>query len=392
MAEQPPRDLKSGNRFSDKVEREEESLDTLANLFARAGFETVDPPILQPVAPFLDYSGEDVRRRMYMTSDPTGREFCLRPDFTIPVALDHLKAGGGVARLSYLGPVFRHRPDSDEQSEFLQAGVEAYGGTDEAANDAEIIALAIEAAALAGVSNPIVRLGDVGLAAAFLDALDLPAIWRRRLWRQQGRPEGLDAFFSRMDDAPRTDTAAFPALAALLRAGETEDATRVVEDVLAMSGTETVGGRGPHEIASRFVEKAMLQARDGLADDKRRLLLDFEAINAPHAEALDAVEVLASSAGLDLSNALARCRARLAALADIEPSGATFHFDCGFNRPLDYYTGLVFDLHAPETPEGGKLIGGGRYDALMGLLGSPEPVSAVGFSLWVARLFPEGGS
>ncbi len=388
MAEGAARDPKSENRVSDQVEREE-NLESLAALFADKGFSPVDPPILQPVTPFLDYSGEDVRRRMYVTSDPTGREFCLRPDFTIPVARDHLKAGGGVARLSYLGPVFRHRPDSAEQSEFLQAGVEAYGGADEVKDDAQTIALAVEAAALAGVRDPLVRIGDVGLAAAFLDALNLPAIWRRRLWRQQGRAEGLSAFFKRMDAAPEADTSAFPALAALLHAGKAEDATRVVEDVLAMSGTEPVGGRGPREIAKRFVEKAMLTAGDGLTDAKRDLLLQFEAIVAPHGDALDRVETLAKSAGLDLTEPLERCHARRLALIEAETGQADIRFDCGFARPLDYYTGLVFDLHAPDDPAGGKLIGGGRYDALMELLGSPAPLSAVGFSLWVARLFPE---
>ena len=64
---------------------------TLRQIFAARGFETVDPPILQKARHFLDYSGEDIRRRLFLTTGADGAEFCLRPDFTIPVSLIYLK-------------------------------------------------------------------------------------------------------------------------------------------------------------------------------------------------------------------------------------------------------------------------------------------------------------
>ncbi len=56
--------------------------------YERAGYRRAEPAILQPAEPFLDLSGEDIRRRMYLTSEPSGRELCLRPDLTIPVSRD----------------------------------------------------------------------------------------------------------------------------------------------------------------------------------------------------------------------------------------------------------------------------------------------------------------
>ena len=49
-----------------------------------AGFERTEPPILHPAAIFLDMSGEEVRRRLFLTSDAAGEELCLRPEYTIP--------------------------------------------------------------------------------------------------------------------------------------------------------------------------------------------------------------------------------------------------------------------------------------------------------------------
>jgi ATP phosphoribosyltransferase regulatory subunit len=60
--------------------------EALVASFERAGYTRVAPAILQPAEPFLDLSGEDIRKRMFLTTDPHGRELCLRPDLTIPVS------------------------------------------------------------------------------------------------------------------------------------------------------------------------------------------------------------------------------------------------------------------------------------------------------------------
>ena len=64
--------------------------EALVASYERAGYARVTPAILQPAEPFLDLSGEDIRKRMYLTNAPGGAEFCLRPDLTIPVSRDYL--------------------------------------------------------------------------------------------------------------------------------------------------------------------------------------------------------------------------------------------------------------------------------------------------------------
>src|SRR5579863_6844257 len=117
--------------------------DTLLRSFVQAGYGQAEPPILQPAEPFLDLSGEDIRKSLYLTTDASGEELCLRPDLTIPVARDYLASGraGRPAGYSYLGPVFRYR--GGRPSEFLQAGIESFGRQDRAAADAEMLALEI---------------------------------------------------------------------------------------------------------------------------------------------------------------------------------------------------------------------------------------------------------
>src|SRR6185295_7920292 len=62
-------------------------------VFANRSYARVEPPILQPAEAFLDRSGEEIRRRTFVLSDPEGNELCLRPDLTIPICRMHL--GGG---------------------------------------------------------------------------------------------------------------------------------------------------------------------------------------------------------------------------------------------------------------------------------------------------------
>src|SRR5882672_3359093 len=92
-----------------QTKRPDARAEALVASYERAGYARVTPAMLQPAEPFLDLSGEDIRRRMYLTTDASGREFCLRPDLTIPVARDYLAspAAGEAAGFCYLGPVFR---------------------------------------------------------------------------------------------------------------------------------------------------------------------------------------------------------------------------------------------------------------------------------------------
>lgn len=56
--------------------------------------------------------------------------------------------------------------------------------------------------------------------------------------------------------------------------------------------------------------------------------------------------------------------------------------DMGVLRRLDYYTGIVFEGYSPDLGYG--LLGGGRYDNLMGEFGFPCP--ATGFAVGLDRL------
>jgi ATP phosphoribosyltransferase regulatory subunit len=347
----------------------------LRALFERAGARFVDVPVLHPADPFLETAGEDIRRRMFVTEGPAGERLALRPDFTIPVCLQHLESGAASGRYAYEGVVFRrHDAGSPERPE---AGYEDIGRADRAAADAEALALALSAATEVAPGRLSVRLGDIGLFAALLSALGLPEPWRRRLRRCFGAPDLMEANLDRLSASRELDDSRLDE--ATWRAAERHDGeglAALIADRLAAHGHAEGEGRSSAEIAARFLDqRALAEAR--IEPPALAALRGFLAIRAELAEAPSALAAYAAEHGVDFGPALALFEQRAAALAALAPT-AKIRFEANFGRPLDYYTGVVFEVRAEGLAA--PLSGGGRYDRLIEMLGgAPQP--AVGFMI-----------
>jgi ATP phosphoribosyltransferase regulatory subunit len=365
--------------------------EALVTHYERAGYLRVAPAILQPAEPFLDLSGEDIRRRMFLTTDPDGNELCLRPDLTIPVSRDYLasRQAGDAAGFCYLGPVFRHRGDAPP--EFVQAGIESFGRLDTAAADAEMFALGLEATSHYGVTTPEIRVGDVGLFAALIAALNLAPAWKRRLIKDFNRSGSLAHDLDQLVADATIERPDYQGVLAAMAGSDPKAAHALVTDLLSIAGITAVGGRSVGEIADRFLEQAALGASSGLPRATRALIEQFLAINGDPDEAADALRTLASENELDLSAALDLFESRTGFLAAQGVEVSRIKFSTAFGRGLDYYTGFVFELHDGEARVERQLVAGGRYDGLLSRLGAPEPIPAVGFSVWIERLNEIGG-
>jgi histidyl-tRNA synthetase len=65
---------------------------------------------------------------------------------------------------------------------------------------------------------------------------------------------------------------------------------------------------------------------------------------------------------------------------------ATLQMDVTLARGLNYYTGAIFEVAAPESVQMGSIGGGGRYDDLTGIFGLKD-VSGVGISFGLDRIY-----
>jgi ATP phosphoribosyltransferase regulatory subunit len=366
--------------------------EALVAAYERAGYRRVAPPVLQPADPFLDLSGEDIRKRMYLTSDAEGRELCLRPDLTIPVSCDYLAspAAGSPQGFCYLGPVFRDR--GALPAEFLQAGIESFGRADKAAADAEMLALGLDATAHYGIATPEIRMGDVGLFSALIEALDLAPAWKRRLVKDFNRKSSLAHDLDLLTLSNVTQRPEYQGVLAALAGSDPHAARALVADLLSIAGISAVGGRTVGEIAERFLEQAALGAAVALPQETRALIEKFLAIAGDPDEAAAELRALATGAGVALSPVLDLFESRTGFLVARGIDAGRIRFSTAFGRGLDYYTGFVFELHDPAASPNGPLVAGGRYDELLTRLGAAATIPAVGFSVWIERVGASGGA
>ncbi|NHF59344.1 histidine--tRNA ligase [Flavobacteriaceae bacterium TP-CH-4] len=73
-------------------------------------------------------------------------------------------------------------------------------------------------------------------------------------------------------------------------------------------------------------------------------------------------------------------------LEEIGLQSAQLAIDVTLARGLDYYTGAIFEVAAPEHVQMGSIGGGGRYDDLTGIFGL-QNVSGVGISFGLDRIY-----
>jgi ATP phosphoribosyltransferase regulatory subunit len=360
--------------------------------YERAGYARIAPPIVQPAEPFLDLSGEDIRQRMFLTTDTQGQELCLRPDFTIAVSCEYLASGaaGRPAGYCYLGPLFRQGDDGP--SEFLQAGVESFGRGDVAAADAEMLSLGLEAAAEYGVAAPDIRMGDVGLFTALIDGLALAPAWKRRLVKDFNRAGRLERDLDLLAVRAGAAHAEYQGVLSALVGSDPKAAHALVTDLLSIAGISAVGGRSVGEIADRFVEQAALGAQASLPREMRTLIGRFLAIAGDPDKAAADLRTLASDGNVALDSALDLFESRAGFLAARGVDLSRIQFSTRFFIGLDYYTGFEFRLHDPDGRIEAPLVAGGRYDKLLSRLGSAKPIPAVGFGVWIERLAVCGSS
>ena len=66
-------------------------INRITRILKRAGINEIKVPSLLTASDLIDLYGEDLKLRAYTTSDPVKGEQVLRPDFTLPILLKHLR-------------------------------------------------------------------------------------------------------------------------------------------------------------------------------------------------------------------------------------------------------------------------------------------------------------
>ncbi len=369
--------------------RAEQVAASLRALFQRYGFTPVVPPVLESAVPFLDRSGEDIRRHMYIFTDPGGRELCLRPELTIPtVGLYGRRPPEAPTELRayYVGPAFRYdSPGDGGARQLTHAGVELLGAADTELADAEVLALARDTLLAHGVTPGRLVVSDIGFLQAAVETDMVGERSRAALARAAGDPDDLAALLDRAAQGPAEvdEGSELDELVAQLPASMRAE---LLDRIIGGLEPEALGVRTAEEIAARLVSRSTARPVEPVPAELEGHLRYLLGLDVPLDEAIEVIEALAEDLKSGRLWALVgswRRRIEMIAAFGIDPS--TVALRPGLRRGIDYYTSFIFEV---EDPQGGDepLCAGGRYDDLVGRLTDRGPVPGVGFGLAVEHL------
>lgn len=137
------------------------------------GYELVEPPVIEYLDALLSGMGPDLDAQTFKLIDQlSGRMLGVRADMTPQIArIDaHRLRHEGPTRLCYAGPILHTTAEKFAGSRNpVQLGAELYGYEGIAA-DAEILALLRQVLRLAGISDPCIDFGHVGVFRGLIAA------------------------------------------------------------------------------------------------------------------------------------------------------------------------------------------------------------------------------
>ena len=329
----------------------------LANLI-EDGYEPVTPSILQPSSPFIDRMGPEMQRRLFTFTDPAGDPLCLRPDLTIPIALEHLKRGrDGEKRYCYQGTAFRYQPrGSGKPEEFTQLGIEIIGeatdGTPQKqANEAEVFEQILKTILTCGVRGFQIVFNDMSYLADRVDDYAFSDAFKNQLKRRLMQNDSLE-------DIQQTLTTL---------SQNTAPPPNPVR--MNFEATDNIIGRSGAEIFARL-ERKQQESQNTTSDLKElhRMRADLKKQSEGNSNLPDFARPLIEPA-LKMS-----CREDQLIYAP------------NLGQKMAYYTGLFFEIHVPALQEKRVIASGGRYDDLLHRLGAESPIPAIGGAIALERL------
>ena len=137
------------------------------------------------------------------------------------------------------------------------------------------------------------------------------------------------------------------------------------------------------KIGSSGVEKEMLQK--GISIEAIKKVTPLFDLSGSNTNQLNVLETLLSESE-EGKKGVEELRFVVNTINNLGLQSASLEIDVTLARGLNYYTGAIFEVSAPNGVQMGSIGGGGRYDDLTGIFGLKE-VSGVGISFGLDRIY-----
>ena len=343
MSSVDPRTLKGfQDLLPEDIIHRKEIIRTIESIFEKYGFVPLETPALEYLDVLLGAGGEETNKDLFRLKSPEEEEIALRFDLTVPFSRllaqypDKLKVP---VRRYAIGPVWRaDKPGPGRFRQFTQFDIDA-AGSNSVAVDGEIIAIMCEVMQAVGAPSFRVLINNRKLIDALLLGCGISEMDRQKhVLRVVDKlaKVGIDDIRLELGDG-RIDASGDPIPGVKL---EAETIEKIIE-FISVKGT----------------------SRLDIVENVAALLPESEITTEALNEMRELAEVL-EALGVEEDHAW---------------------FSPSLARGLDYYTGPVFETIIPKAPKFGSVMGGGRYNGLVGRFLDRE-IPATGMSVGLDRL------
>jgi len=367
----------------------------IREFFINKGYAFCNPAMTISADIVMNFMGEDVRNRLLFTSSPSGDEICLRPDFTLPLAISYINNELDSNKFVYDGYAFRF-PSINEKTrycpEFRQIGIENFGDKNKIKAEGDIISQAHEILSSFYDQNLEVKISDISMFYQLLNHLKIDTHLfnrvRRLYWRGLNVTEIKDSIKkiinTRFDAKPRFD---------LIEEYKKNNlsSTALIQELTGSEDLSIFSSRQPDDIVKSYIDKSEFTNSTEFNDIIIEQITEFLSIKGDFSKISKLLDNFQKKYRIDFAEGIENLENRLKILQKNQISTDMIEFNATLSRKVEYYTGLIFEIRMKNENKVEPIAIGGRYDKIFEELGSKEPIPAVGCSIYVDRLlFDEG--
>ena len=370
---------------------------SIREFFINKGYAFCNPAMTIPADIVMNFMGEDVRNRLLFTSSPSGDELCLRPDFTLPLAISYINNELQANKFVYDGYAFRF-PSINEKTrycpEFRQIGIENFGDKNKIDAEGDVISQAYEILSSFYDDHLEIKISDISMFYQLLDHLKIDTNLfnriRRLYWRGLTATEIKDSIKkiinTRFETKPRLD---------LIDEYKNNNLSSIalIQKLTGSDDLSIFSGRHPDDIVKRYIDKSELSNDNVINDTLIEQITEFLSIKGDISTIIQLLDNFQKKYHIDFVEGIENLENRVKILKKNQIAMDIIEFNATLSRKVEYYTGLIFEIRMKNKNKNEPIAIGGRYDKIFEQLGSKDPIPAVGCSIYIDRLlFDEGNN
>ena len=339
-------------------------LKNISNILKSSGFKNIELDSIIESNQVLKRSGGNFRQYLFSFYDQHYKEWALNPDLSLASVKKYIESKTNKkTKWSYSGEAYRKQDKSNKSPIVKQTGFEIFGSYNKAKDDNEIIQTSLKIFKKSNFKKCELNVSNMEIFHILVDKLYLPLRWREKIKRHFSRKDYFEELLKKLSDDKDTN----PKIV--------EEDKKLAEKLRKKNINKIYSGRSLLDILSRFDLKNYKDVRDQSNKKDIKIIREYLKISCPIEKAPEVLNNFFYKYNMNIFISPGYFPIKKNNIKNVKVL-----FTSNINRTVEYYTGMNFNLMVNIKKKKNTLLSGGRFDKLIGNLGSKN-IPAVGAAL-----------